>query len=454
MKSLEVQLKKTQSTNVKRQRQKKLAVILQLDSSWNSEKLRVLRGFLSHSVLEEFNLNIPSQRSCLFLESLSKELTPVFKQLKKLYNEQKLTDEDNLQLQSVKKVIRFWLNLYAQGKKIDEIVTSYNKSFEKRIARSSSSAKKYKLKPGEMTVGELAFLCHVPKRTALGWCTEKGYIEYELRNHLIVITRTACLAFIRAAAFRHIPVQNKTVRRCKFLFSKISDESSFATILNPFGSYEFSENDFRWINFHPEGCTLNELAEQLKDDVEPHVLKYAVQKDRIKGDRQANGHYLIPFEEMIRVFILVRHWVSICEEAPRQNVRSKTAILYAEEGFFGETEIYLNGTLAIRKTEAANLAARCLEIKNTRRKTCLLAENCYLEKGELSPRTFGERIDSSDSEVKFLRSAGYIAGKIRGGHIIFSEEEFEEFVQGVVAGKFPIKSPKIKNRCIKIVNLN
>lgn len=200
------------------------------------------------------------------------------------------------------------------------------------------------------------------------------------------------------------------------------------------------EGDILFIFRHPNGCNCMQLAIHL-GLLSATILGY-LKRQVLKGKKDEYlGVWNIPIEEIERVIILVRNYITVYKAAKIAGVwYGMRPLSYAKEGYLGEARVNLSGYWAIRKERISGLKERLEEISRARQQPKnWLKKKGWLQDGELLTSEIAKKVGISISGVNYWIKKGQLPARKIGYYWAVLKTDFIKFAQEAVNGKYLLK---------------
>lgn len=199
-----------------------------------------------------------------------------------------------------------------------------------------------------------------------------------------------------------------------------------------------SEKDIQFIFYHPQGCNVNQLAVYL--DIPLSTMAGYIKKGILKAKRNRKNHlsWNISTEEIIRVIIITRSWISVCRLAREASICKSVLLSYVREGYFGSFRLNLSGAISIRKRKISDILEIFQKVKSLKLEKKKWPRK-YIKRGETTPGEISRKLQTSCSTIYYWMLKGQLPFQKRGKRLIIKKDDFEVFVCQVMRGKIRVK---------------
>ena len=230
-----------------------------------------------------------------------------------------------------------------------------------------------------------------------------------------------------------VPLQITLCRKHRYRLKKLKEGLD---------SEQLPKKDIRFIFAHPKGCNTRQLA--LRLGINPTTMLGYLKREVIKGEKKENPPaWQIPPEEIKRVIILVRNWVTVRKAARAAGVERTTLLAYVRQGWFGPYQVHLCGGLAIRKEELPGLREKYERIKREVRSNQRYWFRGCLKEGEMTPNQIAKLLSMTNEGIRWWIKRGYLPCQKRKGRLVVKKSDFREFAQKVINGEILLQ-PRTK----------
>jgi len=212
---------------------------------------------------------------------------------------------------------------------------------------------------------------------------------------------------------------------------------------------DYDELDRNFILEHLRGCHYRTLATFLGKSRQTFWEYITV--GRLKTIEP--GSFIVRPDSMLWAIDLVRNWVCVDRKlmALTEYKKYEAFLKLVRDEKFGETREYLNGSLAIHKSQISLIAERCRKIRLANSNNNGMTTKKYLRKGEMSPPMAAKKLRCLEKEIRHWMKTGDLKYSRRGeGNIkwhIIRQNDFWLFVKLVADGTKKDASTEFIDQC-------
>jgi len=224
-----------------------------------------------------------------------------------------------------------------------------------------------------------------------------------------------------------VPERIKHCSDCQYDMIKLTEEHPF-----------WNAQDVEFVFLHPAGCFVTELTTHLDDNnVSDYVRKGKIEAKKIL--KRPDGKmlcYFIEYDEMVRIIVIYREWVTVTSLLDISGVCLMTLHEYANSplSVFGRTIIHPSGAICIHRREIPGLKAKCQDTKKKRLADRNL-KNANLKKGDMTRRYFAGLCQVQQLSVNHWVLLGHLQLVKRGKRFIITHSRAIRFISDALAGK-------------------